>query len=69
MARAIASEPEILLADEPTGSLDSESGEKVLSVMEEMNRSGVTVIMITHDNRLSERAKRCIRIVNGQIMP
>ena len=69
VARAIASEPEILLADEPTGSLDSESGEKVLSVMEEMNRSGVTVIMITHDNRLSERAKRCIRIVNGQIMP
>ncbi len=68
VARAVASKPEILLADEPTGSLDRESGETVLSVMEEMNRSGVTVIMITHDNVLSKRAKRCIKIVNGKII-
>ena len=68
IARAIASKPKILLADEPTGSLDSESGETVLSIMEEMNRGGVTIVMITHDINLSLRAKRRIKISNGRII-
>lgn len=68
IARAIASRPQLLLADEPTGSLDKRSGEEVLSIITEMNRSGVTVVMITHDNSIARRADRCIRISDGKIV-
>ncbi len=62
IARAIAASPRILLADEPTGSLDSRSGEEILSVLRQMNRHGVTVIMITHDRQLAEMADRQLHI-------
>ncbi len=68
IARAIAAEPKILLADEPTGSLDKASGNDVLEVIESMNREGVTVVMITHDNDIAARAKRSIKISDGRII-
>ncbi len=68
VARAIASEPKILLADEPTGSLDKKSGEEVLGIIKSLNDEGVTVIMITHDNSIAERAKRRIKISDGRII-
>ena len=67
IARAIAGKPRLLLADEPTGSLDKSAGENVLSVIEELNRSGVTVVMITHDSSIASRAKRSIKISYGLI--
>ncbi len=68
IARAIASEPEILLADEPTGSLDKKSGKEVIDIIKSLNDEGVTVIMITHDNSIAERAKRRIKISDGKII-
>ncbi len=68
IARAIAAKPEILLADEPTGSLDKKSGKEVLNIIRSMNVEGVTVVMITHDNSIAESAKRCIKISDGQII-
>ncbi len=68
VARAIASEPKILLADEPTGSLDKKSGEEILGIIKSLNDDGVTVIMITHDNSIAQRAKRCIKISDGKII-
>ncbi len=68
IARAIASEPEILLADEPTGSLDKKSGKEVIDIIKSLNDEGVTVVMITHDDSIAERAKRRIKISDGKII-
>lgn len=68
IARAIAASPEILLADEPTGSLDVASGQEIISIIQALNRSGMTVIMITHDNTIAKTAKRSIRISDGRII-
>lgn len=68
VARAIASEPRILLADEPTGSLDKKSGKEVIDIIKSLNTDGVTVVMITHDNSIAEEAKRCIKISDGKII-
>ncbi len=68
IARAIAMSPRVLLADEPTGSLDKNSGREVLSVMKEMNRSGVTIVMITHDREIAASAGRQITISDGRII-
>jgi putative ABC transport system ATP-binding protein len=59
--------PEVVLADEPTGNLDSKSGLEIMELLESLNRQGVTLIMITHDQALGNRAPRRIRIVDGQI--
>jgi len=68
VARAIASEPEIVLADEPTANLDSKTAEDLLDLMERMNRErGVTFLFSTHDPRVMARARRVIRLVDGQI--
>jgi len=67
IARAIAGTPPILLADEPTGALDSKSGKEVLEIMDELNKRGSTIILITHDMNVASRAKRIIRIMDGQI--
>lgn len=67
VARAIAAEPRILLADEPTGSLDKASGLEVMDMIEELNREGVTVIVITHDSGIADRAKRRVTISDGKI--
>lgn len=67
IARAMIMQPEVLLADEPTGNLDSKSGLEIMALLEDLNKQGVTLIMITHDQALGNRAPRRIRIVDGQI--
>ncbi len=67
IARAIVMRPRLLLADEPTGNLDSRSGGEVIDVLESLNREGITLIMVTHDQNIGDRATRHIRMVDGQI--
>jgi len=67
IARAMIMRPEVVLADEPTGNLDSKSGLEIMDLLEGLNRQGVTLIMITHDQALGHRAPRRIRIVDGRI--
>jgi putative ABC transport system ATP-binding protein len=67
IARAMIMRPEILLADEPTGNLDSKSGMEIIELLESLNKQGVTLMIITHDQSVGNRAKRKIRIVDGQI--
>lgn len=68
IARAIAARPPIILADEPTGNLDSKSGNGVVEILKELNRDGRTVILITHDNNLALEAQRMINISDGKIV-
>jgi putative ABC transport system ATP-binding protein len=67
IARAMIMRPEVVLADEPTGNLDTKSGLEIMALLESLNQQGVTLIMITHDQVLGQRAPRRIRIVDGQI--
>ena len=70
IARALANEPAILLADEPTGSLDSEAGRQVLDLIEELRRTrGTTVVMVTHDAGVASRADRIVRMLDGRLAP
>ncbi|MBN1796684.1 MAG: ABC transporter ATP-binding protein [Sedimentisphaerales bacterium] len=69
MARALMNEPELLLADEPTGNLDSETGNGILNVLEQLNRDGQTIVMVTHDERIAGKARRVIKLVDGVIKP
>ncbi|MBM2622585.1 ABC transporter ATP-binding protein [Actinoplanes sp. LDG1-06] len=68
VARALVTEPALLLADEPTGNLDSRSTADVLSVFDELNAAGRTIVLITHETEVGDRAKRLIRLVDGQIV-
>ncbi|MFR8012713.1 MAG: ABC transporter ATP-binding protein [Clostridia bacterium] len=68
IARAVAARPPIILADEPTGNLDTHSGEEVMRILKELNNEGRTVILITHDNSIAAQAKRVIRIQDGRIV-
>src|SRR5205085_2773422 len=67
IARSIVTDPAIILADEPTGALDSASTAEVLAIFERLNREGRTVIMITHETDVAERARRTIRLRDGRI--
>ena len=67
IARALVTKPPVLLADEPTGALDSKTGIEVMGILRELNLSGNTIILITHDNDLAAEAKRIIRIYDGKI--
>jgi putative ABC transport system ATP-binding protein len=67
IARAMIMQPGILLADEPTGNLDSKSGQDIIELLENLNRQGVTLIIITHDQNIGGRAKRQLRIVDGRL--
>lgn len=67
IARALAGEPRFLLADEPTGNLDSLMARQVMELLEEINREGSTIIMVTHDQELARRAPRNIQVVDGQL--
>jgi putative ABC transport system ATP-binding protein len=67
IARAIVMQPSILLADEPTGNLDSQSGKEVVDIMEELNRQGLTLIVVTHDPAIGRRAGRQIRMEDGRV--
>ena len=67
IARAIAAKPPVILADEPTGNLDSASSNEILQILKELYKGGRTVILITHDNGIAAQAKRVIRILDGRI--
>ena len=67
IARALINHPRILLADEPTGALDQKSGKQVMELFEELNKEGVTIVMITHDAHVASKAKRVIHIIDGMI--
>lgn len=68
VARAIAARPPVILADEPTGNLDSRSTEEILHILKELHKSGRTVLVITHDPEIAAQAERVIRIKDGKIM-
>ena len=68
IARAIAQAPPIILADEPTGNLDSGSSQEIMHILEELHEEGRTVILITHDDEIASRAKRIIKIIDGKII-
>lgn len=67
IARAIAAKPPVILADEPTGNLDSASSREILSILKDMHKNGRTVILITHDNGIADQARRVVRIMDGKI--
>ncbi len=66
IARAIVGRPSILLADEPTGNLDSQMGDEIMDILEGLNSEGTTVVMVTHDPRLAERTHRTVRLFDGR---
>lgn len=68
IARALAGNPSVILADEPTGALDSKTGIDVLNFLKELNDDGNTIVLITHDNGIAEQAKRIVRIHDGKII-
>ena len=67
IARALVNNPEILLADEPTGNLDSENSERILELLKSLKADGLTVVMITHNSELASRADRLVRLKDGKI--
>lgn len=68
IARAIVMRPKLLLADEPTGNLDSQSGDEVIRIVEALNASGLTLVVVTHDPQIGERAGRLLRLRDGRIV-
>lgn len=67
IARAVVTKPRVLLADEPTGNLDFASGMEVMKVLEDLNKNGITLLMVTHDANLGARAQRTIRMLDGKV--
>ena len=67
IARSLAADPLILLADEPTGNLDSKTGKEILEVLDELHDQGKTLIMVTHDDEIARRAERIIHLADGRI--
>lgn len=68
IARALAGSPSVILADEPTGALDSRTGKEVMQFLQQLNREGNTIILITHDNSIAARASRVVRITDGRVV-
>ena len=68
IARALVGEPSVILADEPTGALDSRTGREVLTFLQQLNAEGDTVVLITHDNSIAVRARRIVRLQDGRII-
>ena len=68
IARALAGDPSVILADEPTGALDSRTGRDVLSFLQQLNREGNTVVLITHDNAIAVKAQRIVRLQDGKVI-
>ncbi len=67
VARALVNDPSILMADEPTGNLDSKTGDAILTVIDELHREGLTIIMVTHDDAVADRCQRVVRLLDGEI--
>ena len=68
IARSIVMEPKVLLADEPTGNLDSSSGKEIVKLIEELNAGGLTLIVVTHDKEIGKRSNRVVRLLDGKII-
>ncbi|MBS0446718.1 MAG: ABC transporter ATP-binding protein [Proteobacteria bacterium] len=68
IARALAGSPRLLLADEPTGNLDSQMARSVMELLEELHRDGATIVMVTHDPQLAARAQRNVHVIDGQVL-
>ncbi len=68
IARALVNDPEIIFADEPTGNLDSKSGLQVMTILQKLNATGCTIILVTHETSTAEHAKRILRMVDGEIV-
>jgi len=68
IARAVITQPTVVLADEPTGNLDSTSGSEIITLLEQLNSRGLTLIVVTHDPDIGERAERCVRFIDGRIV-
>jgi putative ABC transport system ATP-binding protein len=67
IARALVKEPSVILADEPTGNLDSESGEHILKIFEQLNKNGMTIVIVTHEPGIAQRATRLLRFRDGRL--
>lgn len=67
IARALINHPEIILADEPTGALDSKTSNEIMDMLQKLNEEGQTIILITHDSKVANRAKRTVRIADGKL--
>ena len=68
IARALMNSPKVILADEPTGNLDSKSGEEVMTILQDLNKQGTTVLLVTHNEELANRAGRTIRLKDGKLL-
>jgi putative ABC transport system ATP-binding protein len=68
IARALVGKPDLILVDEPTGNLDSKNGDQVMALLEQLNKDGSTIVMVTHDSRYSRCANRQIQLLDGQIL-
>ena len=68
IARALINDPEIILADEPTGNLDTKTGEEIMSVLKDLNKKGKTIILVTHNNELAKLADKVIKLKDGKII-
>jgi putative ABC transport system ATP-binding protein len=68
IARALMGQPEIILADEPTGNLDSKMGAEIMEILKKLNHDGVTIVMVTHDEKIAEQTTRIIRFLDGKII-
>jgi putative ABC transport system ATP-binding protein len=68
IARALVNDPDIVLADEPTGNLDSKTGKEIIRILKELNKEGKTVVMITHDDKIAKEAKKIVNMKDGRIL-